>query len=107
MRNLVTWFFDHWWLPLFFIGAAVTWIVLTRRGQSPVAMVAVELAAIDAGRRAREAKVKDGAADAREQVLKEHAATVAQLGTKQRQQAEEYRHDPEALARFLVHAAHQ
>jgi len=106
MRNLATWLLDHWWLPLLFLGVAVTWIVL-RRGPAPVARVAEELAAIDAVKRARDAKAKNGATAAREQVLTEHAETVATLDTEQRQQAEEFRHDPEALARFLVHAAHQ
>jgi hypothetical protein len=97
------WILDHWYIPLFAIGVLLGWW-LTRGKQSPFAQVQNELEAIEAGRKARELEAKIGARQAAAEVVREHAEAIQRLDGEDAKKAEELRHDPAALSKFLVRA---
>ncbi len=95
------WLRKYWWVPLFFLATILAWVIFRKRG-TPVAQTKVELAAIEAGRLAREIQEREGLDAAKGHLAAEHADALANLDKKQQAKAKELRDDPQALAKYLV-----
>lgn len=105
MKKALFWIKDHWYVPLFFLGAVLGWwLTRGRKGLPPLKQIEGELKAIAAGSEARELRAKLGAKDAAEQVRKQHAEAIQKLDAEQVKKAEALKEDPVALSKFLVKA---
>lgn len=88
-------------MPLVVLGLLLGWLLLRGRGQ-PLEALRRELAAIDAGRAAREIETRLGLKRAKAAIERKHAKALADLDTKQAAEAAQLRNDPAALARYLM-----
>jgi hypothetical protein len=104
IKRILLLLLDYWYVPVLFLAGVLAVVFLRKPFGLSMANLDGELAAIRAGRDAREVKEREGAEAARQKVLADHWAAMDNLDEKQRAEAEELKDDPEALARFLVRA---
>lgn len=103
MRKFIQFLADYWYVPLFILLVILGWVLFRRKG-TPVAQTKAELAAIEAGRVAREIQAREGVEAAKRHLVDQYTAELAALDEKQQEKARELRDDPAKLARFLVRA---
>ena len=93
----------YWYLPVIAIGAVGAFLFFGQRGRKAIyARLQSELDAITSGAEADRVEAELGADEARKHVEDKYAAELAAFDAEKRAEAEKLRHDPEALARFIV-----
>lgn len=103
------WLKAHWYIPLFVVGVIIG-AVFSKRVRDRGAFLDQTKAELEASSAAAEAlrwKAELGAERAAAKVEAEHRAELEALDEKQKQEAEQLRKDPGALARYLVRAGSQ
>lgn len=100
MRKVWNWVRKYLWIPLLFVIATLAWLLW--RKKTPLAQTKAELRAIRAGARAEEMEARSGTEAAKKLVELLYRDELEALDERQSAKAEELRHDPAKLARFLV-----
>ena len=93
------------WIWLILAGAMIVLgYIFLERNKDPKADLAREFDALQEAALARKAMAELGHSGALEVIERRHAAKIAALDEKARQEASRLADDPEALSRFLVRA---
>lgn len=102
IKTVFLWLVSHWYLPLFVVGIILGIILFRKNPKIYVKDIIKEVEAIQEHFKVSKIIAEEGSASAKKYVEEHYKFQLADLGDKERKEAELLRSKPNELAKFLV-----